>query len=260
MKILKIPSGLGGMTKKAGQEKAPDSIEAASKNIYLKESGMLAVLDFIEITLDSGHLEERNSQIENAVIKTGLPLILIGGDHSITYPGFRAFASSSDKPGLVVFDSHPDCMNNFSPPTHEDYLRVLIEEGSADPNSVILVGLRNMHAKEHNFLRSKKIKYFDMREIAREGVMAVSDAVMSVAKSYGSLYISIDIDAADPAFAPGTGYIEAGGLSARELVMMVQRLRLLKNFRIADIVEVNPDKDVNGMTSALAGKLLVELC
>ena len=84
-------------------------------------------------------------------------------------------------------------------------------------------------------------------------------AQMAAAKNFSHLYISIDIDAVDPAFAPGTGYPEPAGLTSRQLLHMLHRLKNLKNINIIDIVEVNPKKDINNMTSKLAAKILVEL-
>ncbi len=83
---------------------------------------------------------------------------------------------------------------------------------------------------------------------------------MSVAKSFKDLYVSIDIDVLDPAFAPGTGYMEPGGLSTRELLFFLHRLKKLQNLRAYDLVEINPSKDVNELTSKVGSKILVELC
>ena len=99
-----------------------------------------------------------------------------------------------------------------------------------------------------------------MKEIMANGIHDVSDSFMSVAKDFSDLYISIDIDVLDPAFAPGTGYIEPGGLSTRELLFFLQRLKRLKNLRAYDLVEINPAKDINDMTSKVGAKILVELC
>jgi agmatinase len=82
---------------------------------------------------------------------------------------------------------------------------------------------------------------------------------MSVARQWPKAYLSIDIDVLDPAFAPGTGYAEPGGLTTREMVYMLQRLKLLRNIGMADLVEVNPEKDIQGMTAKAASKLIIEL-
>ena len=98
-----------------------------------------------------------------------------------------------------------------------------------------------------------------MKKISEESLHDITDAIMSAAKNFSHLYISIDIDAVDPAFAPGTGYPEPAGLTSRQLFYMLHRLKNLKNINIIDIVEVNPKKDINNMTSKLAAKILVEL-
>ena len=103
------------------------------------------------------------------------------------------------------------------------------------------------------------MKYYTMNEITTEGKDVVCDAIMAAAKDFGALYLSIDIDSVDAAFAPGTGYPEPGGLTSRELLYFIQRIKLLKNLKASDIVEVNPEKDVNGITSKLAAKIVVEL-
>ncbi|MEM4368887.1 MAG: arginase family protein, partial [Candidatus Woesearchaeota archaeon] len=77
-------------------------------------------------------------------------------------------------------------------------------------------------------------------------------------QTFDGLYVSIDIDVVDPAFAPGTGYPEPGGFSSRDLIYFLQRLRLLKNFMALDVVEINPLKDVQDLTVKLGAKLLVE--
>ena len=97
-----------------------------------------------------------------------------------------------------------------------------------------------------------------MKQIFEHGVKNVVDAVTEKIRSWPAVYLSIDIDACDPAFAPGTGYREPGGLSSRELIYFVQRLNKL-NLGMVDIVEVNPSMDVADLTSKLAAKLMLEL-
>jgi len=150
-------------------------------------------------------------------------------------------------------------MNNFSPPTHEDYLSVLIEENHLIKENVIVLGVRNTHGNELKFSKKNNLKIFDMKEITVEGINDVADAIMSVARQFDALYVSIDIDVLDPAFAPGTGYTEPGGMTSRELIYFIQRLKNLKNIQMWDIVEVNPLKDVNNLTVETTAKLVVEM-
>jgi len=259
MKIIKASSDIGGMNKSKGSRDAPNMIVSALDNFYYNEDSKKSEFDIEEIKINHSNIDENNSNIYESVKKSDEDLILIGGDHSITYSAFKAFVKKSPGAGILIFDAHPDCENDFRPPTHEDYLRVLIEEGIVDPSKVILVGVRNWHLNEIQFIKEKNIKCFTMKEIFERGVKEVCDSIMYVARKWNHLYLSIDIDCVDPAFAPGTGYTEPGGLSSREIIYFVQRIKLLKNLKIADLVEVNPSKDVNNLTVSLGAKIIKEL-
>jgi len=260
MKIIKVPSTSGALSKKQGLEKGPDAIVKELKNFYLKENGILPFFEIEEIKVDNSNTEVTNKKIFENVKELMVPAIMLGGDHSITYPSFNAFAKNCSNPGLIVFDAHLDCENNFSPPTHEDYLRVLIEEGTLKKENVLVVGVRNMHSNEMEFAKKNKLKIYDMKELSSEGKNEISDAIMTVAKNFDALYISVDIDVLDPVFAPGTGYIEPGGMTTRELIYFIQRLKNLKNIKMWDLVEVNPERDINNITAIIAAKLVIEMC
>ena len=261
MKLIKVPA-INGLGKTDGCEKAPNKIISNLKEFYLNEDGMLPVFDIEDVEVEKTNVEKTNENIYNK-IKNGLneaeQITILGGDHSITYSCFKAFSERFENAGLVVFDAHPDCVNNFKPATHEDYLRVLVEENKIKKENVILVGLRNWHKEEYNFLRENKIKFFNMKEVAQERIHEISESIMAVAKNFDGLYVSVDIDVVDPAFAPGTGYKEPGGLTSRELLYFLKMLKLLKNLKIIDLVEVNPGKDVNELTVKLGAKILVEM-
>ncbi|MBI2670966.1 arginase family protein [Candidatus Woesearchaeota archaeon] len=183
--------------------------------------------------------------------------VFVGGDHSITYACFKAISMKHKNCGLVIFDAHPDCYKNFNYPVHEDWLKFLIEEKVIRNDQIILIGIRNPDIKEIEFLKDNKIKFFTMKNVD-SNKEDFCDLIMESCRNFESLYISIDIDVVDPAFAPGTGYLEPGGFSSRELIHYVQRLKLLKNLRAIDLVEVNPKKDINNMTSKLAARLIAE--
>ncbi len=259
MKLLKIPYNAGAMKKKEGQELAPDKMVEMLDELYLSEHGINPNIDVETVKIDNFDIDKSKQAIEDAVKKLEGFAILLGGDHSITYSSFKAFAEkyNSDDCGLLIFDAHPDCENDFI--THEDFIQGLVAQNILKPENILLVGIRNWSQNEHKFIKHNKIKHYSMKEISFEGVQETCDAVMTAARQFKHLYLSIDIDVLDPAFAPGTGYLEAGGLTSRELIYFVHRLKLLKNIELADIVEVNPKKDVNDMTSKMAAKLIVEL-
>ena len=181
--------------------------------------------------------------------------LYIGGDHSITYDIF----SKNKCEGLLVLDAHPDVYEEFKTATHLDWLKFLIDEKKIKAENVMIVGIRSFHKKEIEYLRDKKVKFITMKSIYENGFKDIVEAVMESSSKFNSLYLSIDIDVVDPAFAPGVGYIEPGGLSARELIYFIHRIKNLKNLRKVDIVEVNVNRDFNDMTAKLAAKLIYEL-
>ncbi len=263
MKLIKIPFNGASMNKRDGQELAPDAICSHFDEMYCNEVGVKTDPSIASIDIDNNNVEESFQLIEKELTeifgKATEKICLIGGDHSISYPAFRAFAKGKTSPGLIVFDAHPDCMHDFKPPTHEDWLRVLIEEQSIKPEHIILVGIRSCDKQEIDFLKTHNIRYFTMKQIAQEGIQQICDIIMENARLWSDLYLSVDIDAVDPGMAPGTGYCEPGGLASRELLYCIQRLRLLKNLSAVDIVEINPKRDINAMTSKLGAKLIREL-
>ncbi len=181
--------------------------------------------------------------------------LYLGGDHSNTYHNFIKSGCDS----LLIFDAHPDVYQEFNEATHLDWLKFLIEENKVKKENVVLVGIRSFHKKEIDFLKENRIKFFDMKKIFELGVKEICDLVMENVNDFNKLYLSIDIDAVDPAFAPGVGFSEPGGLSSREMIYFIQRLKLLKNLKKVDIVEVNLEKDVNNQTVKLAAKIIWEL-
>ena len=131
-----------------------------------------------------------------------------------------------------------------------------MEEGFPGEN-VVIVGARNIWPEEKEFLNKNKIQVIEMRQVY-ENKEDICDIIMEKVRKGDGFYVSIDIDVVDPAFAPGTGYLEPGGMTSRELIYFLQRLLLLNNFKGADIVEINPDKD-NGRTVKLGAKILSEM-
>jgi formiminoglutamase len=260
MRIIKIPSSQGGLGKADGTELAPDAVIKQTEDFYLSEEGVLPHFEIDEVKVVPNNIEETNSNIYTKAkeVMDQKPLF-IGGDHSVSYPIIKAFSESFENPGIVVFDAHPDAENDFRPPTQEDNLITIVNENLIKKENIILVGIRNWHDEEIKFIKENKIKYFNMKEISFEGIHNICDAVMSVAKEFGALYISIDIDVVDAAFVPGTGWREPGGLTSRELLYFLQRLKLLKNIKALDLVEINPRKDINDLTTKLGAKILVEL-
>lgn len=260
MQIIKV-KGINSMGKTDGCEKAPVEIVRALDELGSNEKGKVidkSLFDLEEIHLDNTNVQESNELIyKNArkIFQNQDKALFLGGDHSISYGLVKGFKENFDGI-LVVFDAHADCAIPGKEPTHEEWLRKLIEEGFPSKN-IVIVGVRNIWPEEREFLNKNKIQVIGMRQV-HESKEDICDIIMEKARQGDGFYVSIDIDVVDPAYAPGTGYLEPGGMSSRELIYFLQRLTLLSNFKGADIVEINPDKD-NGSTVKLGAKLLSEL-
>lgn len=256
MFVVKVP-GINGLGKTKGCEKAGNVILKSLNDVYSNEEGKpinTKSIDLEEIHIDNSNLELTNNLIQKNALKifqTKPKTIFLGGDHSISYSLTMAFLDfcrkENKKPYLIIFDAHPDCMEaahkNF--PTHEDWLRSLIEFGFPTEN-ILLVGIRNSYETEIEFLIKNKIKVIKMNQLL-DDLEGVCDAVTEFSRG-NDLYVSVDIDAIDPAFAPGTGYIEPGGLTSRQFIYLIQRINKIKNLRAIDLVEINPTKDKETLT------------
>ena len=264
MQIIKVP-GINGLGKTKGCEKAGNEILASLKEIYSNEQGKpidVKLLDLEEIHLDNDNLDLTNKLIyENSLKSLDKDrVIFLGGDHSISYSIGKAFlkycGDNEKEPCLIVFDSHPDCMPANKNPTHEEWLRALIEAGFSSKN-ILLVGLRNSDSEEIRYIAEKKIRTINLDSIIVD-IEDICDTIMEFSNSK-QLYLSLDVDVVDPAFAPGTGYREPGGLTSREMIYLVKRLNKVKGLKAIDIVETNPSLDKDGMTVKLGAKILSEL-
>lgn len=258
MKLLKIPFSKGSLGKSEGCKLAPDKIANLVEEFWFSEDKALPMFDIENVDIDQNNLTLTHNNIFKKISEIKTNFIALGGDHSITYSTFKAFAQNFNNPGIIIFDAHPDLM----PPKnldHETYLRKLIEDNIVKKENIILIALRNWDDEEYKYIQDNRIKIYPMKNISMEGIQNICDGLMSVAKDWDALYLSIDIDAVDPAFAPGTGYTEPAGLTSRELLYLIHRIKLLKNLKAIDIVEVNPEKDINDMTCRLGAKLCVEL-
>jgi len=265
MFIVKVP-GINGLGKTEGCQRAGNAILESLKEIHSNEQGNAIdtnILDLEEIHLNNSNLELTNKLIyENSLetFETKPKVIFLGGDHSISYSIGKAFLDNckkqKKKPCMIVFDAHADCMEPLKEPTHEEWLRALIESGFPSEN-VLLVGARNIEKSENKFIKENKIKTISMSALT-EDLSDMCEIIMEFSNGK-ELYVSIDIDVIDPAFAPATGYLESGGLTSRQFLYLIQRIRKIKTLRAVDIVEINEKKDKDKITIKLGAKILAEL-
>ncbi len=123
MRIIKIPVSAGWLKKTTGVEKATEKIVQCLDSFWFSETGFLHIFSFEEVEVPT------QENIVNKIKSEEGQFILLGGDHSLTYPAFKGFALNHKKnPGIIVFDAHPDLMSVTEPVNHENYLRALIDQ------------------------------------------------------------------------------------------------------------------------------------
>ncbi len=183
-----------------------------------------------------------------------------GGDHSITLPIMRAIAS--DRPvGLVHIDAHTDCCDEEmnSKYSHGTPFRRAVEEGLLDPKRTIQIGIRGAANSDEcwEFGPKHGIRIVYIEEFNKLGVDKIIAEIRRVVGN-GPTYVSFDIDSLDPAYAPGTGTPEIGGLTTIEAQGLIRGLRGL-NLIGADVVEVSPPFDSSGNTALIAATIMYEI-
>ncbi|MFQ5618332.1 MAG: agmatinase [Rhodospirillales bacterium] len=194
------------------------------------------------------------------VHEAGVVPVSAGGDHSITLPVFRAIAG--DRPvGMVHFDAHCDTGDDYlgSRFHHGAPFRRAVEEGLLDPGRTIQIGIRGAvnDPDMWKFSHDSGMRVVTMEEFHEMGVKGVIEEARRVAAD-GPTYISFDVDGLDPAFAPGTGTPEIGGLTTFEAQMVLRGLRGL-NLVGGDVVEVSPPFDPSGNTALVGASLMFEI-
>ena len=188
--------------------------------------------------------------IEAAVTKAArsgaMPLVL-GGDHAISLPVVAALAAIHGPLNILHFDAHPDIYDDFEgdPRSHASPFARIMEGGHA--KRLVQVGIRTMNRHCREQVARFGVEVIEMRDFAVDRVPILD----------GPLYISIDMDGFDPSVAPGVSHIEPGGLSTRDVLNILNRQTA--PLAGADIVELNPLRDINDMTATLAAKLIREL-
>ena len=239
-----------------GAARAPDLIRKAlhcpSRNLCA-ENGieLTAGSGFADLgNLDIGDRANANDRITAAVahvLAHRLKPVALGGDHSITYPIIRSFAAVRSELTLLQFDAHPDLYDSFDGNRFSHactFARIMEEKLVA---RLIQVGIRAMNTPQR-----KQAQRFGVETLETSSQRGPVELQLS-----GPVYVSIDIDVLDPAFAPGVSHPEPGGLSTRQVLDIIHRIRA--PIVGADIVEFNPERDLGYMTARTAAKLLKEI-
>jgi len=240
-----------------GASKGPQAIRAASTgrainpwtelSVNLEKDGVLVDLGDVDV---SGDFLDVFSQIEKNVLdileKEAVPVVL-GGDHSVSYPVVKAFSRKYKALDILHFDAHPDLYeelygDRFS---HACPFARIMEEGLGQ--NLVQVGIRAATGQQREKALKHGVRMIEMKDIRENLSLEFSNP----------LYVSFDMDALDPAFAPGVSHHEAGGLSTRQVLNIIHALNA--DIVGLDVVEVNPERDISGITAAAAVKIIKEV-
>ena len=240
---------------KRGAAAAPplirDALRSDSSNMWTElgvDVGAVgAYEDAGELKLPEGDPFPAIEQAVDGLLDKRQRPVVLGGDHSITYPILRAFGRRFKELTLIHFDAHPDLYEDFQGNRHSHaspFARIMEEKLA---KRLIQVGIRTMNPQQKKQAARFGVEVFEIgRKRALEEV-----------KTWCPVYVSFDMDVLDPAFAPGVSHREPGGMSVREVLEHLHSITA--TIVGADIVEYNPSRDVSELTAAVAGKILKEL-
>lgn len=250
IKIVSVPSDDKSSFQK-GAKQAPEKILKAlyssSMNLYA-ENG-ISIEDSIVFTKTESHLEryaEIEKRIKNQLVEND-KILSLGGDHSITFPIVKAHYEKYGQFDILHIDAHADLYHEYEGDeySHACPFARIMENGLT--NRLVQVGIRTLNPHQREQAKKFKVEIHEMRNLDPSKIKKFSNPV----------YISLDMDAFDPAFAPGVSHHEPGGFTSRQVIELIQNLDA--EIIGADIVEYNPNRDVNDMTAYLAAKMLKEI-
>ena len=262
-----------GTSYRSGARLGPREIRAQS-SLIRPYSYFQRISPFAELTVvDAGDVDAPPVGIEPAyeaieaavtrIVEAGVTPLVVGGDHSISLPCLRAVAKRYGRLALVQFDAHIDTWGDYfgGKYFHGSPFRRAIEEQLIDPAAYVQIGIRGpMYGEDEDFAfqRTAGVTTLDIRMVKSGGIAATMARVKEIVGNQ-PLYITFDIDSVDPAFAPGTGTPEVGGLTSFEAQELVRGLAGA-NVVACDVVEVAPMFDGPGqITALLAANIMFEL-
>lgn len=264
--VLGLPFD-GAASFRRGAAEAPDRIRSISGHIEATtEEGQF--MDNIKV-LDLGNLEPAELNQANyfklvekeaqAMFKEAFPTF-IGGDHSVSLPLLKAATSIWGKRlGVIHLDAHLDLCDrlNGNALSHGSTHRRVLEEGILPLEQIWFIGIRSYEKQELHFLEGQKPNIINASQMVRAGIKESAAKVLAGLQKVEAVYLTIDIDFLDPAFAPGTGTPKPGGFSSRELLDLLESFCTLPLVGM-DVVEVSPPLDHNDITSFAAQRAITE--
>ena len=257
----------GGVSFRAGAKDGPRELREITYSIYpiterWESFSDLKLLDLGDVEgKDREKMFKQAEEIAFQAIKAKKFLTMIGGDHSTTIPVLRGIDKALEEPlGIIHLDAHFDLCDEIDGNylSHGSIERRALElRNISDIRNIFFVGVRSVEAQELSFIRDKKINILKAMDIRRQGVGKSLERIREQMKKFPKIYLTIDIDVLDPAYAPGTGTPQFGGLDGRELLDLLYGIFELPIIGF-DVVEVAPGLDDSKIAVFAARKIITE--
>ena len=260
--IVGVPSDTGGTPGSRGGPRAMRDVSSLLRPVNAHHNvapfNVMRVIDYGDLQVVPGSLQRTYGEIVAGLapfFAGGVIPVLLGGDHSITLAHLRAASACHGPVAMLQFDSHTDVYDVYYETERYNAgtpFRRAVEEGVVSPENSIMVGLRGTVYTTHDYQDARDLGFHvrTMDDIIENGLAKTIQEIREVIGTR-ALFLTFDVDSLDPAFAPGTGTLEIGGLTTREALTIVRGLGGL-NFAGFDVVEVNPPLDP-GRTTAVVG-------
>ncbi len=260
-----------GQTFRTGARLGPQAIRNFSSLVRCSSNyhkinifDYVSAVDYGDIPVVPGFIHETYESMVDGLApmyQKGIVPIVMGGDHSISLGELRAAAQAYGPVSLLHFDAHTDTVDSYfgQKYTHGTPFRRAVEEGLIDSSSSIQIGMRGSMNSVHEYDESRKLGFevVTTDELIEMGIPELMSAIKNRVKGR-KVFLSFDVDFIDPAFAPGTGTPEVGGIYPREAIQILRQLTDI-TFIGFDVVEVLPAYDHADITSALAANVMFEM-
>lgn len=224
------------------------------------------ITDFGDVEMHLTDIPESHKRIYETfseVLKNqpSMTPVILGGDHSISYPSIKAFAENKEKVGIIQFDAHHDLRNREDGGTGNGTpFRALIEEGVIKGDQLIQIGIRNFSNSRpyHEYGKEHGVTVYTMKDVRKQGVEElIQKSIDQLKENVDVIYVSLDMDVLDQAFAPGCPAIGPGGMTSDDLLEGIRLLADEPMVQGMDIVEIDPTVDFRNMTTKLAAFIIL---
>ncbi|MCD4675565.1 MAG: agmatinase [Desulfobacula sp.] len=219
----------------------------SEKGLDLGSIKNLYDLGDIDFKKDTDDFTRITNSVKN-ILNKNCHLICLGGDHSVTFPIIEAYAQQYDHRNILHLDAHPDLYDSLEGNIHSHacpFARIMEKKLAA---RLVQAGIRTMNGLQREQAQKFGVEVMEMKD---------GNIQLDELEFEGPVYLSLDLDCLDPAFAPGVSHHEPGGMTTRQVIDIIHQVK--GKIIGADIVEYNPDRDIFSMTSMVAAKLLKEI-